>query len=167
MSNRHKWKEFSEIYIFLFILGLVFPLYMVYRNGLGNIDVILIIALGLISIFLIPQAILQLRYYKLDKEVEFFHLDHEGGIEYKLGGDLVRKTLSDVRNVILLTSYPKYEKRMQWLPWDEYFAYVVKFKDDKQIIITSFKMDAIRDNFLGRNVEVQKMIFPYVFYDNV
>ncbi len=158
---KYHWEN-AKFSIFYIIGAIAFPIYMVYRFGPEDTDVFIRYALIGFSIFFIPQLLLHLRYYYLNKGYVFYYYPNEWKIKIRTGkGEETEFSLDDVDKIKYFKSKPLAEDRMQWFPWDNYSYARIYLKNGKQFLITSLVVPNMNLPVEAQKIRLRKTFYAY------
>lgn len=133
-------KHFDNAWgIIIFIVGFsLAPFYYSYHEGNSSYLENSIVPLVIFLIFFIPQLILHLRYYWLDRGRTLYYYPNRLMLSLELkDGRKFDIPLEDFEYVELNKTPPFAEKRLYWTPWDSYNYSVIRLKNGQQFQITS------------------------------
>jgi hypothetical protein len=125
--------------IFVWVVLSLFVLIEIYSNGLNSKKIT-----GYLIAFTItcgPSLLLYINYiyHSIFKEVT---INLTNGIIYtKNKKELNKFYIHDIDSITKISSFPLAENRMQWMPTDAFFYYVIKIKTGDLIKITSLMSD--------------------------
>lgn len=142
-----------------FIVSLIFPFYMIYRFGSKDTGTYILLATVLFLLFLIPQMIIHLNYYFVNKgDVLFYDPDHRK-ITIDRKGVSHSFSFDDIDFIEWNTSYPLAENRSQWLPWDSYNHSIIKLKNGRKFVITSLLIPNMELPITSGKIKLKKSFY--------
>lgn len=160
-SLKHHWENAKSV--IFYIIGLVaFPAYMIYRFGTEDTEVFTRYAIIGFSIFFIPQLILHLRYYYVNRGYVFYYFPFESKIKIRATtGEETEFHLNDIKQVHYFKSFPQAENRMQWLATDSYSFARIYLKNGKQFLITSLVVPNMNLPLEKEKIRLSKTLYAY------
>lgn len=137
--------------IWIYIIGLsLLPLYMRDRFGEEDRMMYYAISFGLLTTVLLPQIIVHLNYYLVNKGDTFVYEPSKRSISIEHRGFTETFNFEDIDRIERYMSYPFSENRMQYFPWDGYNHSYVYLKNGNSYVITSLLVPNI-DLPINRN----------------
>ncbi|MBC9812637.1 hypothetical protein H9Y05_09155 [Crocinitomicaceae bacterium CZZ-1] len=160
-SLKHHWENAKSVVFY--ILGLIgFPAYMIYRFGWEDSTVFIRYALIGFSVFLIPQLILHIRYYYINRGYIFYYYPQELKIKIRTTtGEETEFYFDDIKQVYYVKSFPQAENRMQWLATDSYSFARIYLKNGKQFLITSLIIPNMNLPLEKEKIRISKTFYAY------
>jgi hypothetical protein len=140
------------------------PFYLIYRHGRDNENSYFIVCLGAFLLFLIPQLIVHLRYYQLDKGRSFYYTPERQQLLLRLkNGREFEFSFDDIESLERSKSIPLAENRMLWFPWDSYNYSIVRLKNGQQFVITSLLVPNMDLPLEESKIKLRKRFYCYPF----
>lgn len=162
VNGKSEWNSFKSTIAVLIPYFVAWPLIFYFRHPDGElVDGIVYVLIGALLFFL-SSYIIHLKYYSINKDIELI-LDYEGKIVEILNRKLqISKQfrIDEIKAIVHTMTPPKTEKRMKWLPWDNYSYMEIFLKNGERFIITSLMTERLH---IG--IEVKEMVvtsfYPY------
>lgn len=159
----HHFKNAWSILIFLIGYSLL-PYYLMYRFGPKDITIYFIGCLVLFLLFFIPQLIIHLRYYSLDRGRIFYYTPDRCQMVLMLkDGRTFEFSFDDIEELERNKSFPLAENRMQWFPWDTYNYSRIRLKNGQQFVVTSLLVLNMDLPVEENKVKLRKRFYCYPF----
>lgn len=163
ITLEHHFKNAWGILIFLAGYSLL-PYYLVYRFGSEDIIVYYIGCFVLFLLFFIPQLVVHLRYYWLDRGRIFYYIPDNQRFSLCLrDGREFKFSFDDIEQLERNKSYPLAENRMLWFPWDSYNYSVIRLKNGQQFIVTSLLVLNMDLPLEDSKIKLRKRFYSYPF----
>ncbi len=125
------------IIMFIVVFSLA-PFYLINRYGEDRKLFFVVAFIIAFLVFFIPQLILHLRYYQLNKGRTLYYYPKKLLLSLELNdGRKFDFSLMDFEYVELNKTFPFAEKRVLWTPWDSYNYSIIRLKNGQQFLITS------------------------------
>lgn len=112
-------------------------------------------------LYKIPLIIIFLNHYFQNKGIEFSVIKENGEIDFELNLPKAKTTIlyNDIMNIECYLSFPRFDQRMSWLFWDNYFYYKIVLNNGETIPISCLKCEK-----LFEHIPVDKRIRNKSFY---
>ncbi len=163
ISFRNHFDHLKGIFVFLVVFSLA-PFYFVYRQGTEVLHFYVIWSTCAFLIFFIPQLILHLRFYRLDRRRRFYYTPDGQQLSLQLeGGRTFAFKFDEIERVERSKSFPFSERRAHWLPWDIYNYSVIRLKDGKQFVVTSLLVPNMDLPIEASKLKLRKRFYCYPF----
>lgn len=149
--------------ILIFVVGFsLAPLYLTYRHGDGNVTSYYIVCLGFFLLLFIPQVVLHLTYYRIDKGKVFSYTSEKQKMSLHLkDGRTLEFSFDQIDYIEHSKSIPLAENRMLWFPWDSYNYSIIRLKSGQQFILTSLLVPNMKLPFDEQKIRLRKRFYCY------
>lgn len=160
----HHFKNARGIIIFIIGFFLLGPYYLMYRHGQEDINSYRIVCLCAFLLFFIPQLIVHLRYYWLDRGKMFYYTPAEDRFAIKhRDGSTFEFSLDEILLIERSKTIPFAEERMLWVPWDSYNYSVIGLKNGQRFIVTSLLVPNMDLPLEPEKIKLRKRFYCYPF----
>jgi len=164
--------HFKHLFVILYYLIIIFggTLYFSYsRNGYINYKLAGLLALCVFILLILPQIILHLNYYSVNKNGTISIDIANGSIFYKNKKENIVIEFNDVIAIDRYKSFPMAERRMYWFPWDAYNFTVINTVDGNKLTITSLVIPNIDPLLviLSNKIKLHKVFYKIAPYSKL
>lgn len=161
ISLKPHWENAKSVV--LYIIGAIFGYFFLnYKYGTDNSQFQIKVVIFIFILFLVPQLILHLRYYWLNRGCVFYYYPSELKINIqKTVGNETEFFLDDIKQVHYFKSFPLAENRMQWLATDSYSYARIYLKNGQQFLITSLVVPNMNLPLEQEKIRLSKTLYAY------
>lgn len=146
------------------IVSVIFILFMIYVRGIGisEINVLLVISLGVLFLYEVPALILYLRYYSLDEGKVMTYEPNEFKITIcdAKGNKESVFTLDDIKYIFHSMTGAMESKGLHLTSWSEYNYSKIYLNNGEMHLITSLMVYRL-ELPIGERYEVITSFYPY------
>lgn len=136
---------------------------MVYKFGLDDLTTFIRYALSGLLLFLIPQLIIHICYYLLNRGRVLLYDEEKKEITITINGKPYKFAFDDIAQIERNKSMPFAENRSRWFPWDDYNYSVIRLKNGQQFIITSLLVPNMDLPLDESKIRLRKRFYCYPF----
>lgn len=163
ITLKHHFKNAWGILIFIigFSLG---PYYLKYRHGEEYDDSYNIVFFAAFLLFFIPQLIVHLRFYWMDKGRTLYYTPTQQQISLVINNDcIIDFSFDEIALIERNKSIPFAENRMLWLPWDSYNYSVIHLTNGQRFVVTSLLVTNMDLPLEESKIKLRKRFYCYPF----
>ncbi|MCH7415700.1 hypothetical protein MM213_19525 [Belliella sp. R4-6] len=146
-------------YYVLVILGGAFYISCI-KYGVIKYEKVMLISFVVFMIFLIPQLILHINYYRQNNGDVFIYDPLDQRIVINTKGESASFSFNEIELIKRFKSYPLAENRIQWFPWDNYNYSIIQLKNGQQFIITSLLVPNMDLPIDSGKIKLKKSFYP-------
>ncbi len=162
ISINHQFKHLWVIFYYVLVIVSGALYFSHSRYGFIDYGKIIPISLVTILIFLIPQLILHINYYRRNKGDIFFYDPAGQRVTINRKGESASFSFSDIELIKRFKSYPLADNRMQWFPWDNYNYSIIRLKNGQEFIITSLLVPNMDLPINSSRIKLKKRFYPII-----
>lgn len=144
------------------IIFLALPFFMVLKYGMRDIDEFIELAVVGFLIFFVPQLLLHLNYYFINRYTRVKYIPSEEKLLITQRGKTDSFGFDEIKVLKRYKSFPMAENRIEWFPWDSYNYSIVLLKDQRQFIITSLLVPNMDLPLEQSKINLRKTFYPFV-----
>jgi hypothetical protein len=132
---------------------------MVNRFGYEDINLFILFASILSSIFILPTIYLHIQYNAYSRKDKLEVTPNRFTYEHK--NKKLSFELKDIKHITYYRTKPIIEKRNPWLPWDSYNFTELVLKNGQIIIFTCYLVNEPKfDTSEGAEIHIKEVFFP-------
>lgn len=149
----------------IFIIGFsLAPYYLRYLHGEENVNSYYIVCSVAFLLFFIPQLIVHLRFYWIDKGRTLYYTPDQQQIFLAIkSGHIIGFSFDEIEFIERNKSIPSAENRMLWFPWDNYNYSVIHLTNGQRFIVTSLLVPNMDLPLEESKIKLRKRFYCHPF----
>ena len=166
-----KFFYYPMIFCIFIDIVLIFGLCLFEENFSINMAISIFWPVFIFSLllYLVPLLIVFFNhwYYSRNTRISMEVIDDETIFTLKFAKRNVMLEYKNLSRIELMLSYPRYDKRVSWMFWDNYYYFIIVMKDGKSYPISCLICGDLLKYISREKITNTRIMFPIIFGVNL